>query len=243
MRNYLSSALLVATLWSSQAAAATTEWDINVPHTTLSFVVKHMKFTNVRGTFQSFNGTLNLDDKDPTKSTVDITIDAKSIDTRNEKRDAHLKSADFFDVEKTPTITFKSTKIEKHGKGYKVHGDLTMRGVTKPAVLDVTQVSPPVKAPEGDTRIGVTATTKVHRKDWGLNWNMALEAGGVLVSEDVTLEIDAEFSQKATAAPTTAAQTAPATGEPKDAKTAPATTTPATNTPAAAPAPGAKPTK
>jgi len=196
--------LALAGLFVGNAAFAT-EWEIDPTHTTAQFSVKHMMFTTVRGTFEKVSGNVSLDDKDPTRSHVDLLIDAASINTNQAKRDEHLRSPDFFDVAKTPNITFKSTKIDKAGKGkFKVTGDLTMRGVTKPVVLSVEGPSPEVKSPWGKTVRSVVATGKLNRKDWGLNWNKALEAGGVLVSDEVQIEVDAELMQKT---PTTASVT------------------------------------
>jgi polyisoprenoid-binding protein YceI len=176
--------------------ANASEWELDSSHTTAQFTVRHMMVTNVRGQFQKVSGTVSLDDKDPTKSRIEVLIDASSIDTREPDRDAHLKSPDFFDVAKHPNITFKSTRVEKApAGGYKVTGDLTMRGVTKPAVLLVDALGPPAKA-FGKTVRGVSATGKINRKDWGLTWNKAIESGGVLVGEEVSLQIDAELVAK-----------------------------------------------
>jgi polyisoprenoid-binding protein YceI len=152
--------------------------------------------STVRGQFEKLSGTVDLDDKDLTKSSIQVTIDATSINTREPKRDGHLKSPDFFDVAKHPTLTFKSTKIQKRGGKYLVTGDLTMRGVTKPVTLTVDTLTPPTKSPFGTTVRGVSATGKLNRKDWGLNWNKALETGGVVVGEEVQLQIDAELVAK-----------------------------------------------
>ena len=184
------------------AAGFAAELEIDSSHSGASFTVKHMMISNVRGEFNKVSGTFNYNEKDPTKSTVAATIDASSIDTREPKRDEHLKSPDFFDVAKHPKITFKSKKVAKAGEGkLKVTGDLTMRGVTKEVVLDVEGPTKPVKDPWGNLKIGATATTTLNRKDFGLNWNQALEAGGVLVGEDVKVELDLEFLQKAAVAP------------------------------------------
>jgi polyisoprenoid-binding protein YceI len=179
------------------AGAHAGEWQIDPAHTTAQFSVKHMMVATVRGQFQKVTGTINLDDKDATHSTIEVTIDAASIDTREPKRDGHLKSPDFFDVAKFPNITFKSTKIERSGKDlYKVTGDLTMHGVTHPVTLTVEGPTAPLKNPWGQQVRGVSASGKINRKDWGLTWNKALEAGGVLVGEEVTLQIDAELDAK-----------------------------------------------
>jgi polyisoprenoid-binding protein YceI len=198
------------TLWKSIVAAAVlavpslamaATYDVDGTHTYAHFTVKHMMVTNVKGEFGKVAGTVNIDEKDVTKSSIDVTIDATSIDTRNAGRDGHLKSPDFFDVANHPNITFKSTKVEKAGEGkLKVTGNLTMRGVTKAVVLDVEGPTPEVKSLDGSSRIGATATTKLNRKDFGLNWNKTLEAGGMLVGEEVTVNIDFEGIKKQPAA-------------------------------------------
>jgi polyisoprenoid-binding protein YceI len=184
-------------------AALAGDWDVDSSHSAAQFGVKHMMISTVRGSFEKMTGTVKVDDKDVTKSVIDITIDAKSINTRDAKRDEHLRTPDFFDVAKHPSITFKSKKIEKAaGNKLKITGDLTMRGVTKPVTL-TAEVSNPVKSPWGQTVRGVSASGKINRKDWGLTWNKVLEAGGVAVGEEVELQIDAELVQKS---PTTAAK-------------------------------------
>jgi polyisoprenoid-binding protein YceI len=188
-------ALTTATLLAGTAMAD--EWTIDPSHSSAQFSIKHMMVSSVRGNFQKLSGNVNLDEKDLTKSSVDVTLDATSIDTREPKRDAHLKSPDFFDVAKYPTLTFKSTKIEKAGKGkFKVTGDLTMHGQTHPVTLAVEGPTAQMKTPWGGLTRGVAATGKLNRKDWGLNWNKAVELGGVLVGDEVLLQIDAEMSPK-----------------------------------------------
>ena len=178
--------------------ARASDWQIESANTSAQFSVRHMMVSNVKGRFGKVTGTLNLDDKDPTKSKVDIVIDASSIDTAQPKRDAHLKSPDFFDVANHPNLTFTSTKIVKAGKGrFKVTGDLNMRGVSKAVVLDVEGPTMPVKNPMGKMNRGVLVEGKLNRKDWGLNWNKGLEAGGVLVGEEVTIEVNAELVEAA----------------------------------------------
>lgn len=178
--------------------AHASDWEIESANTTAQFSVRHMMVTNVKGRFGKVTGSLNLDDKDPTKSKIDIVIDAASIDTAQPKRDAHLKSPDFFDVANHPNLTFKSTRIEKAGKGkFKVTGDLDMRGVTKAVVLDVEGPTMPVKNLMGKMNRGVLVVGKLNRKDWGLNWNKGLEAGGVLVGDEVKIEVNAELVEKA----------------------------------------------
>ena len=176
------------------ARAETTTWKMDPSHSHASFSVRHLGISNVRGEFSKVDGTLHLDDQDVTKSRVEATIDANSIDTREAKRDAHLKSPDFFDAQNHPNITFKSTKVEKAGdKKLKVTGDLTMRGNTKPVTLDV-ELSDAIKDPQGQQRRAVEATGKVNRKDYGLAWSKMLEATPV-VGDEVKLEISAAFVQ------------------------------------------------
>jgi len=183
------------------APARASVWEIDSAHSSTEFSVKHMMVSTAKGRFDKINGTLNLDDKNPTKSNIELTIDASTIDTHEPKRDGHLKSPDFFDVAKFPTITFKSTKIEKAGKAkFKVTGDLTMHGVTKSVTLAVDGPTAPMKSPFGTTSSGASATTKINRKDWGLTWNKPLEAaGGVLVGDEVTINVDLELLSKAEA--------------------------------------------
>jgi polyisoprenoid-binding protein YceI len=163
-------------------------------HSNVGFSVKHMMATTVHGQFDKFTATVDWNDQDPTKSTIAADIDASTIDTHQEGRDKHLKSAEFFDTAKYPTITFKSTKVEKGGDGFKVTGDLTMHGVTKPVTLDVQTDAKPHKTPMGSTIYAVNATGKIKRSDFGLTWNKAIEGGGVLVSDDVGLELNLELT-------------------------------------------------
>jgi polyisoprenoid-binding protein YceI len=173
-------------------------WNIDTSHTTAQFSVRHMMVSTVRGHFQGVTGTLTLDESDVTKSKVEVSIDASTIDSRDAKRDEHLKSADFFDVANSPTITFSSTKVTKKSEGHLlVEGALTMRGVTKPVTLEVEGLTPAFKNPWGQIVRGAHAQTKVNRKDWNLNWNVALEAGGILVAEEVKLDLDVELTLKA----------------------------------------------
>ncbi len=184
-----------ASLLAAMPAYAT-PYDLDADHSDVSFTVKHMMISNVRGSFHQVMGVLDLDDKDASKSTLNVTVQVGSIDTRVQKRDDHLRSPDFLDATKFPTITFKSTKVVKAGKGLKVSGDLTIRDVTKPVTLVVTGPSKPVKDPFGMTRVAVSATGKINRKDFGLGWNKNLETGGVLVGDDVAIEINAELVKK-----------------------------------------------
>ena len=177
-------------------AARTTEWEIDPAHTRAHFSVKHLMVSTVRGQFKSVTGTVTLDEADLTRSRVQVEIDAGSIETGEPKRDGHLRSPDFFDVEKFPKITFHSTRIERSGDEFKVTGDLTMHGVTRPTTLLVESLSAPTKSPFGSVVRGVSATGKLNRKDWSLAWNAPLETGGVLVGEEVKLQIDAELFAK-----------------------------------------------
>jgi polyisoprenoid-binding protein YceI len=197
---------LLAALVPALGLAAPTTWNIDPAHTQSNFTIRHLVISNVRGEFRNTTGVVTLDDADPSRSSVEAVIDATTIHTREDKRDAHLKSADFFDVEKYPKITFKSSKVEKAGDGYKVTGDLTMHGVTRPVVLDVSALTPEVKDPWGATRRGVSAKTTVNRRDFGLNWSKMVEAGPV-VGDEVKIEIEAELI-KATPEAKPAAQAA-----------------------------------
>jgi polyisoprenoid-binding protein YceI len=173
--------------------ATTTTWNIDPVHTTVEFKVRHMMITNVKGHFTGVTGVLTLDEQDITKSHVEASIDAATINTREADRDTHLKSADFLDVEKFPTMTFASTRVTRTGEGEAhVEGDLTIHGVTRKVEFAVEGPTPPGKDPWGNTRIGWTATTKINRKDFGLTWNAALETGGILVGDDVTITFDVE---------------------------------------------------
>ncbi len=166
------------------------KWNIDPSHSTAEFTVRHLMITNVKGRFGKLEGSVNYDPERPEATTIEATIDATSIDTRDEKRDAHLRSADFFDVEKNPTLTFKSKRVKKTDDGFEAVGDLTMHGITKEVTLEVEGPSEVTKDPWGNQRIGASATTKVNRKDWGLNWNAALETGGVLVGEQVKITLE-----------------------------------------------------
>ena len=170
----------------------TNHWDIDVSHSAVHFHVRHMVISKVHGRFAKWSGALQLDTQDLTRSSVEVTIDAASIDTQVADRDAHLKSADFFDVAKYPTMTFKSTKVAKAGKDrLEVTGDLTLHGVTKSVVLDVS-TSTEVKGMFGETRRAFAATTKIDRKDYGLTWNKLVEAGPA-VGDEVAITLDLEL--------------------------------------------------
>ena len=171
----------------------TTTWVIDASHSHVQFTARHMMISKARGRFHNFTGTVNFDEQNPAASSVNVEIDAASIDSRDEKRDGHLKSPDFLDVANYPTISFVSKRIETvdETRG-KIYGDLTIRGVTHEVVLD-TEYNGQALAPWGTTSAGFNATAKINRKDWGLNWNVALETGGVLVGEEITIDIELEI--------------------------------------------------
>jgi len=193
LHKLLSVSLAIAAL---QGSAKASTWELDAAHSNIGFSVRHMAISNVRGAFTGASGTLQMDEKVPARSTVEVDVEVKSIDTRNDKRDDHLRSPDFFDVAQFPQMHFKSTKVEKVGKSYRLHGQLTMHGVTKPVVLAVETTGKSTKDPFGMTRMGFTATGKLNRKEFNLNWNKAIEAGGLMVGEEITLNIDAEFVHK-----------------------------------------------
>jgi polyisoprenoid-binding protein YceI len=198
MKNRVSSILIaLALMIAAPLAASADTWQIDPVHTTVEFTVRHMMISNVRGLFTKVAGTITAKDSDPGSVKVKATIDTSSIDTRSADRDADLKSANFLDVAKYPTMTFKSKKIEPAGPGkWKMVGDLTLHGVTKEVTLDVEGPTAPIKDPWGNTRAGASATTKINRKDFGLTWNKALETGGAVVGDEVTVSIDVEAVKK-----------------------------------------------
>jgi polyisoprenoid-binding protein YceI len=198
MKNWVSSSLIALALMIAVPLAASADtWQIDPVHTTVEFTVRHMMISNVRGLFTKVAGTITAKDNDPASVKVEATIDTSSIDTRSADRDADLKSANFLDVAKYPTMTFKSKKIESAGTGrWKMVGDLTLHGVTKEVTLEVEGPTAPIKDPYGNTRAGASATTKINRKDFGLAWNKALEAGGAVVGNEVTVSIDVEAVKK-----------------------------------------------
>jgi polyisoprenoid-binding protein YceI len=179
---------------TQETKAATSTWNIDAVHSTAQFKVRHMMISNVKGEFTGVTGKLEFDSADVTKSRVEATIDAATISTRDPQRDTHLKSADFLDVETFPTLTFRSSGISKQGDGdLKVSGDLSIHGVTRNVVFEVEGPSEPAKDPWGNQRIGLSATTRINRKDFGLSWNAALETGGVLLGDEVTITLDVQF--------------------------------------------------
>ena len=197
--------LLVAVAVAAGAAQAATRYEIDPAHSHASFSIRHMMVTNVRGEFGGVTGEVMFDDKDPTKSTVKATVDVKTLNTGVDKRDTHLKSPDFFDVDKFPTMTFESTKVTKGAKkgSWKVEGNLTLHGTTKPVTLDVEELTEPVKNPMmgGVVERGASATTTISRKDFGMAWaGPALEKGGVVLGDDVKVSLDVELVEKAAGA-------------------------------------------
>jgi polyisoprenoid-binding protein YceI len=179
---------------ATTTTAVVSTWKIDPAHSSAEFKVKHMMISNVKGKFSGISGTLTLDEADPTRSTVEAVVPVATLSTGDEQRDAHLKSADFFDAEKFPTFTFKSTEVGRTAPGeHAVVGELTLHGVTRAVSFAVEGPSEPGKDPWGNTRIGLSATARINRKDFGLNWNAALETGGVLVGEDVTISLDVQF--------------------------------------------------
>lgn len=174
-----------------------TTWNIDPSHSTIGFAVKHLMISTVRGRFADFSGTISVNEAEPAKSTVSVTIKAASIDTRAEQRDAHLRSPDFFDAEQHPTLSFVSKRVEGNPAGsFKVIGDLTIRGVTHEVALDAT-FDGTGKDPWGNERRAFSAQAKINREQFGLTWNQALEAGGLLVSPDVKIEVESQFVKAA----------------------------------------------
>ena len=173
---------------------ATTKWAIDPTHSEIGFKVKHMMFTNVSGKFDSYEATIITDEDNFENASIEFSADINSINSNNADRDNHLKSGDFFDVENHPKLTFKATSFTKKGDDFELVGDLTLRGVTKPVKLEA-EFSGLMKDPWGNTKAGLNISGKINRKDWGLNWNSALEAGGVLVGEEVRLNIELQLIQ------------------------------------------------
>jgi polyisoprenoid-binding protein YceI len=177
---------------TAPAANATNTWKLDPSHTTVEFSAKHMMFTTVKGRLGEVDGTIDINGDSPASAVVNVTMKAASIDTRNEQRDGHLRSADFLDVENFPEVTFKSTKIAGAKDHFTITGDLTIRGTTRPVTLDATYEGTGID-PWGGERLGFSADAKIDRREFGLTWNQALEAGGVLVSNDIKLHIDAQL--------------------------------------------------
>jgi polyisoprenoid-binding protein YceI len=203
MGHYLSRVVTAAGLAAIlllPAGAATTDWKIDPAHSSAQFSVRHMAISTVRGAFSKVTGGIVLDDKDITKSTVDVTIDVTTVDTREPGRDKDLRSDHFFDVDHFPTMTFKSKKVEQVASGkLKVTGDLTIRGTTKEVALDVEGPTAPVKDPWGNQRAAVSAAAKINRQDFGVKWNATMDNGGLVVGDDVNITIDVEMIKVAPA--------------------------------------------
>ena len=179
---------------SAPTLQTATTWNLDPVHSIAEFKVKHMMISNVKGQFTGITGILTFDETDIARSRVEATIDASSINTRDAQRDAHLKSADFFDVEKFPTLSFRSTGVKRTADGeLRVTGELTIHGATHEVAFKVEGPTEPAKDPWGSTRIGLSAVTKINRKDFGLTWNTALETGGILVGDEITITLDVEF--------------------------------------------------
>ena len=170
---------------------ATKRWNIDLAHSSVGFTVRHLVVSKVRGHFRKFGGSIDFDPENPAATTIEVSIDAASIDTNEDKRDAHLRSPDFFDVEQFPTLSFKSKRTEKQGDGYRVTGDLTLHGVTREVTLEA-EYEGAGKDPWGGYRAGFSARTRINRKDYGLGWNQVLEAGGLLVGDKVEIALEVE---------------------------------------------------
>jgi polyisoprenoid-binding protein YceI len=195
MKRFISIVIAGLLLAPLHVFAAT--YTIDPAHSTIGFKVKHLMVTNVNGVFEKFKGTVNIDEKDIAKSKVDVTIEMASINTNITKRDDHLRSADFFDVAKFPTMTFVSTKVEKAGADrLKVAGNLTIKGVTRQVTLNVEGPTGEVKSPQGDVKRGASATTTINRQDFGVSWSKKLDGGGVVVADDVYISIDTELTRQ-----------------------------------------------
>jgi len=189
---------LAILVFAGTSTAQIPAWDIDPVHSTAQFSVRHLMVSNVKGEFGKVTGEVHYDARDISTASAQVLIDTSTIDTRNPKRDAHLKSPDFLDVEKFPSITFHSKKVTAAGPGnLKLTGDLTMHGVTKEVVLDVEGPSAEVRGPGGRARIGASATTRINRKDFGMVWNRPLELGGVVVSDEVKITLEVELISKA----------------------------------------------
>ena len=204
-----SSIVALVALAMSMALAADV-WQIDSAHSSPQFSVTHLMISTVRGEFGSISGTIEYDGSSVASIKADVTIDTTSITTHNDKRDAHLKSPDFFDVAKFPTITFKSKKVVPGANGaFQLIGDLTMHGVTKEVTLDATVPSKVIKGMRGESRVAASATTKVNRQDFGVKWNASLDGGGVVVSDNVSITLDVEAMMQPATAPAAAATPAP----------------------------------
>jgi polyisoprenoid-binding protein YceI len=193
MKKSLLSVALAAVLGAASLPAAAESWSIDASHSTVGFSVRHMMVTNVKGSFGKFTAKVDGSPADPVAAKISATIEVASVDTRDVKRDEHLRAPDFFDAAKFPEMTFASTKVEKtSATTAKMTGNLTLRGVTKPVVLDVEYTSA-LKNPWGKTVVGASATGKINRKDFGVNWSKSLDGGGLVVGDEVTIQLDLQF--------------------------------------------------
>ena len=200
MKKTVSTLALAVVLALGSVPALADAWTVDATHSTVGFHVRHMMVSNVKGTFDKFTATVDGDPADPASAKISATIDVASVNTREPKRDEHLRAADFFDAAKFPQMTFASTKVEKvSATKAKVTGNLTLRGVTKPVVLDV-EYTAPVKSPWGQTVVGATATGRINRQDFGVSFSKTLETGGLLVGDEVTIQLELELVRKAPAA-------------------------------------------
>ncbi len=196
MKRFIRVIAAVVTL-AIPAFASAASWSIDPDHSNVGFKVRHMMISNVKGDFGKVSGVVDIDDQDVTRSKVEVTVDTASINTGVAKRDAHLKSADFFDVAKYPTMTFVSQKVKKAGNGgLQVYGLLTLHGVTREVVLDVEGPTRAYKDPWGNIKRGATAIARINRKEFGLTWNAAIESGGVVVGDDITIALEIELLKK-----------------------------------------------
>jgi len=190
-------AVLAALAACSASPSFAATWEIDPAHTTIQFSVRHMMVSNVHGQFGKFSGRVEGDETKPTEARIEATIQTASVDTSNDKRDEHLRSPDFLDAAKYPTITYTSKKIEKTGEGkWKVTGDLTLHGVTKEVVLHLSDVTTPIKDPMGNMRAGAEARATINRQDFGITFNKTLDGGGVMVGNEITITIDVEVTRK-----------------------------------------------
>ena len=195
--SHLFRALVVALALITVPPAWAAVWIIDPAHTVASFTVRHMMITNVTGVFEATSGTIDYTPGNLAATKADITIETKSVNTRIARRDNHLRSDDFLNAEKFPAITFKSKRIDNvRADGFDMVGDLTIRDITREVVLKVDAITPPIKDPQGKMRVGATATTAINRKDFKVNYNAVLEAGGVVVGEEVKINIEIEAIQK-----------------------------------------------
>lgn len=177
----------------AKTPARSTTWTIDASHTNATFSVRHLMISNVRGEFQKVSGSVTYDPQKPEAASIKAAIDVSSISTREPQRDTHLRSADFFDAESFPTITFASTSVRRGDKGLEVVGDLTIRGTTREVVLAVEGPTPEQADPWGNVRVGASASTKIKRSDFGMTWNTLLEAGGVVVGDEIAIHLDVEL--------------------------------------------------